>query len=174
MKKVTKAAVAAAAAGVLLLGGAGTFALWSDQADIAAGTVTIGHLTMTSDAGSWKDVSDGGEGVPFAAATDKIVPGDMLEFDQTVNINADGKNLKGKLTVENLDSLPTPADVTVSMAVDATAPGLVEELDGTISFDPGTYAVPVKITVAFSQTATGSMDESLVLGDLAVALTQVR
>lgn len=51
MNKATKGAVAAGAAGILLLGGAGTFALWEDNASITGGTVSTGHLDLAVAAG---------------------------------------------------------------------------------------------------------------------------
>ncbi|MDI9944213.1 alternate-type signal peptide domain-containing protein [Rhodococcus sp. 1.20] len=49
MKKQTKGAIAAAAAGALLLGGAGSLAVWSDSADVSGGgPVTSGALDLSS------------------------------------------------------------------------------------------------------------------------------
>ena len=92
MKKVTKATIAAVAAGALLLGGAGTIALWQQSETVDAGTVNTGHLALTVDNnGVWTDISDGGAGVPFDPATEQIVPGDVVAYTQTVQIDAEGK-----------------------------------------------------------------------------------
>lgn len=183
VNKAMKATVAAGAAGALLLGGAGTFALWSDQQTIDAGTVETGSLTLsTGAAGTWSDASaDAIGGTDFDPATDKLVPGDTVQFEQTVTIAAEGKNLKGALTVGTLGAIP-PAlvpDVTLTLDTDASAEGLSED-GGVISFAaPGTYQIPVKITVAFAPGTPGStqettMNQSIDLGALDLTLNQVR
>ena len=53
MKKSTKGAVAVAAAAVLLTGGAGTLAYWSDSVDLPGGSISSGSLSLgTPDCGS--------------------------------------------------------------------------------------------------------------------------
>ena len=47
MKKSTKGAVAAGAAAVLLLGGAGTLAFWNADGTAEGGTLTAGTLELT-------------------------------------------------------------------------------------------------------------------------------
>ena len=44
MKKSTKGALAATTAGVLLLGGAGSLAFWSDS--IGGSTISSGHISL--------------------------------------------------------------------------------------------------------------------------------
>ncbi|MGO2539999.1 MAG: alternate-type signal peptide domain-containing protein [Specibacter sp.] len=183
MKKVMKAAIAAGAAGALLLGGAGTMALWSADTDINAGTVSTGHLTLDSSAaGAWADASADAASTIFDPATDHLVPGDTVEFSQTVTIGADGKNLKGELTVGDLASaVPTELadDVTVTVAAAPTDPNLTV-VGSTVSFaEPGTYDVPVTITVAFAAGTAGStadttMDTPMDLTALSLTLNQVR
>jgi len=53
MNKTIKGSLAAGAAAVLLLGGAGSLAYWTDAADIDGGTITAGTLTL--DAGTCGD-----------------------------------------------------------------------------------------------------------------------
>ena len=48
MNKLTKGAIATAAGIALLLGGAGTFALWNGQTTIAGGTISTGTLAIAS------------------------------------------------------------------------------------------------------------------------------
>ena len=176
MKKVTKATIAAAAAGVLLLGGAGTVALWSGTGDIDAGTVTTGHLTLDATvAGEWTDTSADAVTPDFNSATDHLVPGDTVAYEQTVTISADGKNLKGELTAGGLtDGGALPDGVTVDVVVDGSASGLTQVGD-IITFDAaGDYVVPVTVTVTFDQAATGSMDAPVDLGSMALTLNQIR
>lgn len=183
MKKVTKAALAAAAAGALLLGGAGTFALWNDTVDVNAGTVTTGHLLLTTDAdsGTWVDSSPGATDTVFEPATDFLVPGDVVTFTQTVTVDASGKNLKGTFNVGTVGAVPAALtdQVAVDIAVTPT-PGIVDT-DGVLSFSEGSVEVPVTIRVTFEAgdldtalTPPTTMDQPIVLGNLTLTLDQVR
>lgn len=179
MKKVTKAAIAAGAAGALLLGGAGTMALWTASTDVDAGTVTTGHLTMdaTGAAGVWADASADAASTTFDPATDHLVPGDTVTFTQTVSIGADGKNLKGELTATGLTGgSALPNDVTVAVDVADTGVGVEQDPEsGIITFgEAATYEVPVKVTVVFAASATGSMTSVVDLGAMSLTLNQVR
>jgi alternate signal-mediated exported protein len=179
VKKVTKATIAAAAAGVLLLGGAGTVALWSGTGTIDAGEVSTGHLTLNSTApGTWTDGSS--EMDPEADNTigptlPKLVPGDVFVYSQTVNISAEGKNLKGELTAGGLtEGSILPGDVAVDVVVDGSAAGLTQ-VGNVISFDAaGDYLVPVTVTVTFDKAATDTMNARLDLGSMALTLNQIR
>lgn len=183
MKKVTKATIAAAAAGVLLLGGAGTVALWSGTGTINAGTVTTGHLTLDATAdGTWEDTSADAVNPTFVPGTDRLVPGDTVVYSQIVTIGADGKNLKGALTVGDLASV-VPADltdhVTVTVAPKPTDSKLTV-VGNVVSFaEPGNFDVPVTITVAFAEgtensTPDTTMNDPVDLNALSLKLDQVR
>ncbi|KAB1662503.1 alternate-type signal peptide domain-containing protein [Pseudoclavibacter chungangensis] len=47
MNKLTKGAIAASAALVLLLAGGGTLAYWNDTADLDGANITAGNLQLT-------------------------------------------------------------------------------------------------------------------------------
>lgn len=185
MKKVMKAAIAAGAAGALMLGGAGTFALWNATDAIDAGAVSTGQLMLdtTTSPGVWNDVSVPATPVLFDAVNETIVPGDTLEFTQTVTIKADGKNLKGELIVGQLAALPANllSEATVDLDVDHAAAGLSEDA-GVLSFDePGTYNIPVTITVVFPKgdlttalTPDTTMEQTIDFSSLTLTLNQVR
>jgi len=183
MKKVTKATIAAVAAGALLLGGAGTVALWQSTDTVDAGQIDTGHLNLTLGTdGQWSDISDAAAPEPITNVSDfKLVPGDTVKFTQTASIAAAGKNLQGALTVGTLDAIPASltGQVAVTVAADASAAGLVKN-GNVISFaDEGNYDVPVSITVAFAEGTTGStpsstMDQSIDLSNLSLTLDQVR
>ena len=81
MNKYTKGAIATGAAIVLLLGGAGTFALWNDDAEVAGGDDQLrnAHDRARRTSASWIDSN----GDPILdIATYLIVPGDVLTFTQ--------------------------------------------------------------------------------------------
>ena len=138
MNKLLKGSIAGAAGIALLLGGAGTFALWNQTATVANGSVTSGVLTIAAGAtGTWKDISadKAAGGVNIAdISTFKIVPGDKLELTQTVTINATGNNLAAKLTYD-------PA--TIATANSNAATQLLNE------------ALKNKLVVTFTAAGTG-------------------
>lgn len=101
-KKTTQVAVASVL-GLALLAGGSTYALWSatDTADTAA-TITTGDLQVT--AGSvqnWFDVSDEANPVEITdLANFRIVPGDVLELTQDLNVIVHGDNIAAELNVD--------------------------------------------------------------------------
>ena len=124
MKKVTKATIAAVAAGALLLGGAGTVARWQAKQTIDAGTVETGHLNLTtSGPGTWQDISNSAAPEAFDPTTQQLVPGDVVTFSQTATIDAEGKNIAGALSVDQAATALGNLEgyVTVDLKVDASA-----------------------------------------------------
>lgn len=123
MNRLAKGTVWGAAGVALLLGGTGTFALWSDS--LAAGTegntVDAGHLYIDDDAltGTWYDVTGLDVPATFADASAfetyvtetltaheiadldgyGIVPGDTFWYVSSVDVVAHGHNLKASLGV---------------------------------------------------------------------------
>jgi alternate signal-mediated exported protein len=181
MNKAMKGAIAAGAAGILLLGGVGTFALWQDEQNIDAGTISTGKLSMTAAPGTWKDSETGSEfGTNDISAFD-IVPGDSLTYTTTVTVKAEGENLKAQLIA------PTAIQATVTRA---GVPALEENIDVSLEIDPlgvtdvlqgegnvltfadvATYNIPVSITVSFADVAgNAALDQDLEV-DLTSALT---
>ena len=95
MQKSTKGALAASAAAVLLLGGAGSLAYWTDAATVDGGSITSGHLKLTTPScGGW--TIDGG--AAFNATTGRVVPGDTLTKVCTFSVDASGDHLKANFT----------------------------------------------------------------------------
>jgi alternate signal-mediated exported protein len=102
MKKSTKGALAAAAAGSLLLGGAGSLAYWTATGTVGTTTITSGNLGLSNPdcdpgvgtAAVW--TIDGG--TAFNPATDTIVPGDVLTEVCTFTVTASGKHLVADIT----------------------------------------------------------------------------
>jgi len=126
MNKLLKGSIAGAAGIALLLGGAGTFALWNDTAAASGGTVQSGNLSVVLNGTSaWKDIS------PDAATTtwspvvvgttpaDRLVPGDTVTYTQKVDVTATGKNLKANLSFD-------PSTITIKAPYNTVvAPALV-------------------------------------------------
>jgi alternate signal-mediated exported protein len=113
MKKATKGALAAGAAGSLLLGGAGSLAYWTDASPVTGGSITSGHLKLTgANCGAWK--IDGG--ADYVAQV--LVPGDSLTRHCTYTVDAAG------------DHLTATIDVTGG-ALTGTGAALISQLDLT-------------------------------------------
>ena len=145
MNKTTKGAVAAAAAGVLLLGGAGSLAYWNATGTVAGGTISSGELTLTNadcdpGVGTTDSVWTIDGGTAFNPATEKIVPGDTLTKVCTYTITASGTHLEALLT-------------TSTPAYTGTANALTDGTAGSLTVTP-TY----KVDTTAGQTSIFSTD----------------
>lgn len=190
MNKLTKGAVAAAAGIALLLGGAGTFALWNDATVVSGGAISTGTLSIAkSGTASWVDGSATTVGgTTFNPATQKLVPGDTVTLTQAVVISTTGKNLKANFTFNPTSITTDPAlasAITTTLAatpVAATgAATLTANGANTYLVTPGTAAtttINVTFTVTFKDTTTGTTGQNISTGvdlsGLSFTLTQVR
>lgn len=104
MKKQTLGVVAGAAGAALLLSG-GTFALWSDSADVDGGKITTGNLDVDVVNTAWIDSSsdrtDAGHTIDLN--TFKIVPGDTITGKFGVDVGLEGENLLAQLKLATDD-----------------------------------------------------------------------
>ncbi|MBF0671206.1 MAG: alternate-type signal peptide domain-containing protein [Salinibacterium sp.] len=92
--------VIASAAGATLLLGSGTFALWSDSAEVSSGTITSGSLDLDVSEPTWSDVSADRIDSPHAIAEMadfRIIPGDTLEARYPLSMELEGENMLGSL-----------------------------------------------------------------------------
>ena len=165
MKKTTKGALAAGAAAVLLAGGAGTYAAWTATApSTTGGTVSTGHLTVTQGTGTWTWQTSGKEGMTFDPGTMTLAPGDSVRFNGTYTLGIEGTNLTATLEATSSASGTLPAGLTWTADTTNTLTGLDEGDDGD--------TVDVGGTLTFDPAATGSMDQDIAIGDIAVTLKQ--
>lgn len=170
MNKAIKGSIAAGAAGLLLLGGAGTLAQWKDSTDIDAGKVTAGQLRLALGTdGAWNDWTSK-SAVPITDISSfRIVPGDTLIYTTTATINAEGNNLAGTLTVAQ-DNLP--AGTSAVIKTQENEEGL-SAVGNTFSFTrAGTYTVGVTLTVNFNAEGLTDQGVELNLNDIALTLQQ--
>lgn len=176
MKKTTAAAVAATVGAVLLLGGAGTLAYWSDNATTSQQTISSGELVVDDSViGSW-NVKNGALDTTGKTFEGTVVPGDTLTTTVNVPIKLVGQNIKGELVVaKNTESTFDAANATVAVALGGvnvdngiTAGNTADKLVFSKAFN-GT--VPVSITVAFPSGSTIDMNKALKVG-LNYTLTQ--
>jgi len=166
MNKLVKGSIAAAAGISLLMGGAGSLALWNDSVTVNAGTVSSGTLDVaTSTAGTW---------TPTLA---KIVPGDTVVYTQTLTVTAIGDNLKATIgsNAAAITNGITGSTVTSTYVVKNALNAVVTPSGtGVYTLGGGTYTVAVTVTVAFPSSTTDQVGQTAAvnLSTLAVTVTQ--
>lgn len=122
MKKSTKGALAAGSAAVLLMGGAGTLAFWTEDASVAGTDLESGHLEIVdNDCGDADWLLDGGVDVASASL---IVPGDTISKTCSFTIDGEGTHFD---------------DVAIDIAAPGFTPGSDAELVGALGTVTPTY-----------------------------------
>ena len=171
MNKFTKGAIATGAGIVLLLGGAGTFAYWNDSADIAAGDIESGTLSLTAGANGWED-QDGDTIADINSFL--IVPGDVLTFTGAYTIDATGNNLLATLDVDDTDFLADlPSDLVGKLSVNFSVDAVAGPAEITSTEDGDVVSVVVTVTFPFGGTVDNSTQgETVDLSALDITLTQ--
>jgi alternate signal-mediated exported protein len=177
MNKSTKGALAAGAAGALLLGGAGTLAYWNATTTVGGADLGSGKLTLTDAttgtcaAAPWTlDGAESPAGATFDPATDLLVPGDVVTKTCTYTLGATGTHLRA----------------TLGATGGTASGGLAGALDATATFtdggDPVTAVteandgdtLTAEISVVFKGASGNStQQQSAALSDYVVTLSQV-
>jgi alternate signal-mediated exported protein len=166
MNKLVKGSIAGAAGIALLLGGAGTFALWNATATVSAQTITAGTLTLTANTdGVWKQGT-----TTITPSSYRIIPGSTLVFTQTLTVNAVGDGLTADLTHSGFTGSNT-LDPLVTKTLEVTSTTATVS-GSTLKFTPGTSTVNVKFTVVFPEEETTGQSGVLDLSALNFTLTQ--
>lgn len=167
MKKNTKGAIAVGAAALLLAGGAGTMAAWSDEASLGGDTVTSGQLRITETTpGTWQWAG----GAPFDPTEDRIVPGDTVEYTAEYTLVVEGDNLVASLTP---DLGGVTGDLEPFLTVDATSDTTGITLDN-ITEDNNGDTIEVTTTITFKPETSGTdgMESSANLAGSTITLQQ--
>ena len=188
MQKIITASIIGAAGVALLLGGAGTFALWNSSAATAGGHIVAGALAIkpTTQAASW--TVNGGS--PLSTLDGyPIVPGDVVTYSHDMVVTAHGKGLKATLAVDpasvEATSTSAPADVALAKYLSANAV-LTASGDGvsgagapyTVTGQTGSQQdVRVGVTITFPKSTTAGVEDGMQNGSvdldaIAVTLTQ--
>lgn len=175
MKKSTKGAFAAGAAAVLLLGGAGSLAYWSQGATVNAGSFKTGTLGLTAGTcdANWTYAS----GSDAGNAATLIVPGDVIQKKCTYTITATGDHLTAALTTPSTVAFTPAATGSNKMTVAATYQLAGNPVTEVTSANNGqTVTATIAVTFPFGDaTATDINDTQGLtesLNDLTVTLTQ--
>lgn len=172
MNRLFKGAVAGAAGVALLLGGAGTFALWQDAASIGDSTaINSGQLRFgTVPEGAW---AFNGNAIVAADVEDLlIVPGDVLTYTvANVPILANGDNLSAVLGFTT-GSATGDADLIAALDPVVTVNG-VDVTGGTVTVTDGmTNVGPVVVTMAFEADNLDAQNMVAYLSDMQLTLNQ--
>lgn len=180
MNKLTKGAVAAAAAIALLLGGAGTFANWNATSTAAGGDITAGSLSIAPGAvaGTWSDAT-----TDIDLDSYWIVPGDVLTFTQNFEVTAVGHSLPATLAltggaivaVESTDAADVALANALGNSAALTATGLGTDGNGGYIVPVGTTSVTVTVTITFPKGDSVDNDSQkgvVSLSGMSVTLTQ--
>ncbi|WP_265520542.1 alternate-type signal peptide domain-containing protein [Oerskovia flava] len=155
MDKLTKGAVAVGAGVVLLLGGAGTYALWSDSQSVAeSGEIASGDLDLElGTEGTW---TLNGAAVADVTAV-RIVPGDVLALTQPITVTAIGDTLQSTLSVSSA-GLTGDADLLAALDLaftfDTPPAWATDNGDGTFDVAPSDAAyapVDAGVTLTFDE-----------------------
>jgi alternate signal-mediated exported protein len=171
MNSTTKGSLAAAVAALLLTGGAGTLAYWSDTENVPGGPLSSGQLDLGAPACGAGWVLDGGT----TLTNQLMVPGDVLTKTCTINLIARGEHLGADLTIGTAafaaqnpltNELTPTATFTVNGAnrthiTDADDTGATNEIVATIGV---TFNGPAATNASQNLTAT--------LNTIAVTATQ--
>ena len=196
MNKLTKAVIAAAAGGALLLGGAGTLATWNSTGSVstagvvAAGNLNVGSATVVGWSVQHQTGGTYGTAVSLTPAqftAFRAVPGDRLTYTATVPITATGDNLVAttSLTPGSITALSTSnsADVALASALTsgATTTMTIPTTTGvtgtapTYTFTPAGATISavatVTATITYPITSTAGAENASILGT--VNLTNV-
>lgn len=179
MNKQTKAAIAAGAGAILLLGGAGSLAYWNDSTTVPGGDIQSGELSLgpCADGGAWVDVNNGNAPIDIAAF--RIVPGDTISYTCDTTINATGDNLTAALTADVTPAVGGDAALAAALDTSVTAtvggtpitpgPGGVQ-----ITANQGVQTAAVAVSITFDPTTAGliAQNESVNLSAMTLNLQQ--
>jgi len=138
MKKTTKGALAAGAAAVLLLGGAGSLAYWTSSQTAAGGSLTSGSITLSAvSCGDWA-YGGADAGTPTSPVT-AIVPGDEVQKTCTGTLTLVGDHIGATVTVDQAKwAASSSASLATALQVSATQ---------TSPTGPVTASGPVAFTI---------------------------
>lgn len=174
MKKSTKGAVAAAGAAVLLLGGAGTLAYWTDEGTASGGTLTTGNMALSD------GTCEAGWTYPDGSAVATIVPGDSITKSCSFEVTGSGDHLTATVSAPG-EVTYTTDKTTTTMQLTASAD---YELGGEPVGDGDSFAIDGPTTLvaevevvfpygdATTINANDTQDVTATLDAITITLTQ--
>ncbi|WP_166979083.1 alternate-type signal peptide domain-containing protein [Paramicrobacterium fandaimingii] len=166
--------VAAAAGVVVLLGGAGSFALWNAQGGLGSENTSTGHLTATFADPTWNDLTPGHEKESVAIDTFHLVPGDVLEGTSIITVDAVGNNIAVNAEVTGPDGAPIGASLPEGVSLDTQVTATNADGETVTTLSEGTSTVTVTVTLSYAvDSGNTSMNTPINLQDIDVTLQQI-
>jgi alternate signal-mediated exported protein len=177
MNKTVKGSLAGAAGVALLMGGFGSYALWSQDATLGSSHVQSGHLTIATTPGSYADVNHAN--VPWAAG-DLMVPGDQVTYTQVFAVTGTGKNLKGTIALAPSAMNPNTFSDQLTRSVDVTSSvgdAAIHKVDAThftfsAPFNSANLTATVTYTLASAVSGTNDQDKGATTPDSTFTIAQ--
>lgn len=162
MNKMIKGSIAGATGVALLMGGFGTYALWSDSEALGSNGVQSGQLNIDTTPGSYDDVNTDVAGDWTASA--KMVPGDVVTYTQTFTVKGDGNNLAGTISYVEPTLTTTFSTLTHDVVVTSDNATVTETEPGSNQYefsDPfGTATLTAVVTYTLPSTTGGTVDQN--------------
>jgi len=178
MKKTTKGALAASAAAVLLVGGAGTLAFWSDSGTVDGGSITTGSVSLSDGTcGEWVYSTGSAAGTAVTA----IVPGDAIARSCTFAVDGTGDHLTVSLSApETVSVTPTvgsPTTLLLTAAASYQRDGAALPAGTSFAVDgPETLTALITVTFPYGAATTVNANDTQgmvgQLDDITIGLTQ--
>lgn len=171
MNKTAKGALAAAAAAVVLMGGVGSLAYWTDDQTVSGATIDSGQLSLGTDdtntgCGGW--TLDGGD--PFVAGTTVLVPGDTVTETCAFTLTATGTHMSGTVAASTPTLTGTLAGALQTTVSDVTIGGTSAQ---TFTSADNGKTVGLTVTVAFPASSDNSTEQlSAALSAVTVTVSQ--
>lgn len=166
MNKLAKGAVAGAAGIALLMGGAGTFALWNDTSTVSGTTISSGELSVaTASPGAW------------STAPELWVPGDTYTYTEVLTLSAVGDNIAAELSTSGGvtgGDADLAGDLTVVSSASSTDPGFSGPVGGVYTIDKGTYTVTASVKVTFAEdSGNATQNKTATVAPVVFSFTQI-
>ena len=161
MNTMIKGSIAGATGIALLMGGFGTYALWSDSENLAAHSVQSGELDIATSAGVYDDANSAAAN--DWTATDKMVPGDKVTYTQTFTVKGSGKNLKGTIVYAKPSLTTTFTGLVDTVDITSSTAGITAgSTAGTFNFAQpfGTATLTAKVTYTLPAGTTNQVDQN--------------
>jgi alternate signal-mediated exported protein len=162
MNNTLKGALAGTAGIALLMGGFGSYALWSDSEALAPSTVQSGELSIDTAPGSYDDARTAQVGDWSADA--KMVPGDVITYTQSFTVTGSGKNLKGTIALTPAAMSPNSFSGNLTRTVEVTDTSSNSVITSTgprsFSFDAPFGTATLKAVVTYTFNASGVEDQN--------------
>jgi len=182
MKKFSKGALAASAAGALLLGGAGSLAFWTASDTVNGGSFSAGSLDLTANGCDADWVYAPGK-AGAGDTVNAIVPGDVVTKKCTFTVTGTGDHLSAQVTSPATVDVSGPGTDTftatdaTTYAIDGTNARTLVDGDDITSADNGaTLTATFVVTIPFGDTTSVNDNDmqlsTATLDALTVSLTQ--